>query len=91
MRRVALTSLLLLLCSCAAQSKTVTDSATLQRALKARLAYDGPITSVLDAPTRAAIRAFQAPQGFDSDELARVIAERIGIVPVARTTLTPDN
>jgi hypothetical protein len=61
--------------------------ATLQRALKARLAYNGPITSVLDAGTRAAIQAFQASQGFNSPLIQRGIAETLGIVSLDRTTL----
>lgn len=61
--------------------------ATLQRALKARLAYNGPITSVLDAGTRAAIQAFQTPQGFDSPLIQRGIAETMGIVSLDRATL----
>ena len=55
---------------------------TLQRALMARQAYAGPITGVMDAPTGAAIRQFQAAQGLDSPNLKREIAERLGIVPV---------
>ncbi|MDE0850814.1 peptidoglycan-binding protein [Yoonia sp.] len=61
--------------------------ATLQRALKARLAYGGPITSVLDSETRAAIQALQAAQGFDSPLIERGIAEKFGIVSLDRTTL----
>lgn len=61
--------------------------ATLQRALKARLAYNGPITSVLDAGTRAAIRALQSVQGFDSPLIQRGIAETLGIVSLDRTNL----
>jgi hypothetical protein len=60
--------------------------ATLQRALKARLAYNGPITSVLDAPTRAAIQTFQRPQGFDSPLIQRSIAETLGIVSLVRNS-----
>jgi len=54
--------------------------ATLQRALKARLAYNGPITGELDDPTRDAIRAYQAPQGYDSPLIQRGIAETLGLV-----------
>lgn len=61
--------------------------ATLQRALKARLAYNGPITSVLDADTRAAIQAFQAPRGTDSPLIQRGIAEMLGIVSLDRASL----
>lgn len=61
--------------------------ATLQRALKARLAYNGPITGVLDAGTRAAIKAFQTPQGIDSPLIQRGIAETLGVVSLNRSTL----
>lgn len=61
--------------------------ATLQRALKARLAYIGPITSVLDEPTRAAIQAFQVDRGFDSPLIQRGLAEMLGIVALDRATL----
>ena len=60
---------------------------TLQRALKARLAYNGPITGVLDAGTRAAIKAFQTPQGIDSPLIQRGIAETLGVVSLNRSTL----
>lgn len=58
--------------------------ATLQRALKARLAYNGPITGILDGPTRNAIQSFQAPRGFNSPLIARSIAETLGIVSLDR-------
>lgn len=61
--------------------------ATLQRALKARLAYSGPITSVLDGPTRAAIQAFQVDQGFDSPLIARQLAETLGVVALGRDAI----
>ena len=54
--------------------------ATLQRALKARLAYTGPISGAYDADTQAAVQAFQQPQGFDSPQIARTIALQLGIV-----------
>ncbi len=58
--------------------------ATLQRALKARGIYTDPLTGVLDAPTRAAIRAWQRPRGLDSDVLALASARALGIVAAAR-------
>lgn len=61
--------------------------ATLQRALKVRLAYSGPITSVLDADTRAAIRALQLTQGIDSPLIERSLAEMFGIVALDRAAL----
>ncbi|MEL6641140.1 MAG: peptidoglycan-binding domain-containing protein [Pseudomonadota bacterium] len=54
--------------------------ATLQRALKARLAYDGPITGLYDTATKEAVQAFQRPSGFDSPDIARVIAAQLGVV-----------
>ena len=61
--------------------------ATLQRALKARLAYTGPITSVLDEQTRAAIRTLQLPRGIDSPLIERGLAETFGIVALDRDAL----
>jgi hypothetical protein len=58
--------------------------ATLQRALKARGLYLEPLTGVMDAPTRAAIRAWQRPRGLDSDVLALASARALGIVAVPR-------
>ncbi|MEL6570681.1 MAG: peptidoglycan-binding domain-containing protein [Pseudomonadota bacterium] len=58
--------------------------ATLQRALKARVAYDGPITGSYDTPTQQAVQAFQRPSGYDSPEIARVVAEQLGVVPARR-------
>jgi hypothetical protein len=58
--------------------------ATLQRALKARGLYLEPLTGVLDAPTRTAIRAWQRPRGLDSDVLALASARALGIVAAAR-------
>ena len=58
--------------------------ATLQRALKARGLYTDPLTGVLDAATRAAIRAWQRPRGLDSEVLALASARALGIVAAAR-------
>ncbi len=58
--------------------------ATLQRALKARLAYDGPVTGVYDGPTQEAVQAFQKPSGFDSPDIARVTAEQLGVIAARR-------
>ncbi|MDP4032776.1 MAG: peptidoglycan-binding domain-containing protein [Pseudorhodobacter sp.] len=54
--------------------------ATLQRALKARGLYRQPLTGVLDGPTRAAIRQFQAPLGLDSPLLSLAAARDLGII-----------
>ncbi|WP_306116949.1 MULTISPECIES: peptidoglycan-binding protein [unclassified Roseovarius] len=58
--------------------------ATLQRALAARNLYPGPITGQIDARTRAAIRAYQAPQGLDSGILSMAAARKLGLVAVER-------
>lgn len=54
--------------------------ATLQRALKARLAFEGRITGIYDAATRQAVRVFQSPSGYKSDQIARDVAIELGIV-----------
>ncbi|MCF6443812.1 peptidoglycan-binding domain-containing protein [Nereida sp. MMG025] len=54
--------------------------ASLQRALKARGHYSGPITSQMDGRTRAAIRAYQRPEGLDSGILSLAAAQRLGLV-----------
>ncbi|MFN4159541.1 MAG: peptidoglycan-binding domain-containing protein [Gemmobacter sp.] len=59
---------------------TVDLVSTLQRALKARGLYLEPLSGRMDAPTRAAIRAWQRPRGLDSDVLARASARGLGIV-----------
>ena len=54
----------------------------LQGALAAR-GYDaGDVTGQPDAATRAAIRAFQRADGFDSPVLTLQTAERLGLVPM---------
>lgn len=58
--------------------------ATLQRALAARACHDGPITGTYDAPTRAAVRAYQRPQGPDSGVLGMDAARTLGLVAVPR-------
>ncbi|HBD90436.1 MAG: peptidoglycan-binding protein [Rhodobacteraceae bacterium GWE1_64_9] len=54
--------------------------ATLQRALKARGYYLAPVSGVLDAPTRDAIRRFQEPLGLDSPVLSLAAARALGLV-----------
>ena len=63
--------------------------ATLQRALKARLAYDGPITGIYDAATGQAVQAFQKGDGFDSPQLARSVGQRLGIVAFELDPISP--
>jgi hypothetical protein len=55
--------------------------ATVQRALKARGLYLAPLTGQFDAPTRHAIRQFQAPLGLDSEQLSLAAARSLGILP----------
>lgn len=62
--------------------------ATLQRALAARAYYNGPITGTYDAPTRAAVRAYQRPQGPDSGVLSVDAARTLGLVAVPRDDST---
>lgn len=57
--------------------------ATLQRALKARGFYLLPLTGRMDAPTRAAVRQFQAQRGLDSDHLSLAAARELGIIATA--------
>lgn len=57
---------------------------SLQRALAARALYRGPISGKMDARTRAAIRAYQAPQGLDSGILSMAAARKLGLVAVKR-------
>jgi len=56
--------------------------ASLQRALSARGLFAGAPTGVLDAETRRAIRAFQAPQGLDSAILSISAARQLGLTVV---------
>lgn len=58
--------------------------ASLQRALKARDLFYGPITGNIDKRTRAAIRRYQAPQGLDSSILSLEAARKLGLVAVER-------
>lgn len=56
--------------------------ASLQRALRARGYYRGPISGQMDARTRAAIRRYQAPQGLNSAILSIATARKLGLVAV---------
>ncbi|WP_420568036.1 peptidoglycan-binding domain-containing protein [Thalassovita sp.] len=58
--------------------------ASVQRALAARSLYRGPVTGVMDGPTRAAIRKYQAPQGLDSGILSTAAARKLGLIEVER-------
>ncbi|WP_299352126.1 peptidoglycan-binding domain-containing protein [uncultured Shimia sp.] len=57
-------------------------TASLQRALKARGHYTGPITGLRDKRTRAAIRRYQSAQGLDSTILSLEAARQLGLVAV---------
>lgn len=64
---------------------TVEFVSSLQRALKARGYYHGPIDGVMDARTGAAIRAFQRIDGHDSPLLDIRTARALGL-----TVLSPE-
>jgi hypothetical protein len=53
--------------------------ASLQRALIARGLYAGPVTGEMNRRTARAVRAFQAPQGLDSELLSLVAAQQLGL------------
>jgi hypothetical protein len=57
---------------------------TLQRALSARGLYAGPVTGVMDVPTRKAIGAFQRAEGPESEVLSIAAARQLGLVTVPR-------
>ncbi|WP_101065395.1 peptidoglycan-binding domain-containing protein [Roseovarius salinarum] len=57
---------------------------SLQRALRARGHYRGPVTGEMDARTRAAVRRYQTPEGPDSGILSLDAARRLGLVAVPR-------
>lgn len=52
----------------------------LQRALKARGQYQGPITGIIDERTAKAIRIYQTPLGVDSQILSMLAAQKLGLV-----------
>jgi len=58
---------------------------SLQRALKARGAYNGPISGAYDTPTSAAVRNFQLSSGVDSPLLQRQTVLDLGLAAVPRT------
>ncbi len=60
--------------------QTADFTASVQRALTARGLYSGPINGQMDARTRAAIRAYQKPQGLDSGILSMAAARKLGLV-----------
>lgn len=54
--------------------------ATLQRALKARGVYRGTVSGVMDASTKAAVRAWQTPRGLNSATLSLRAARDLGLL-----------
>ena len=56
---------------------------SLQRALKVRSLYRGPITGEMDARTRAAVRRYQQPLGLDSGILSLAAARKLGLAELA--------
>jgi hypothetical protein len=66
------------------EARTPDFAASVQRALKVRGLYDGPVTGRMDAPTRAAVRRFQQPRGIDSGILSLASARELGLVAIER-------
>ncbi|PQO23559.1 peptidoglycan-binding protein [Rhodobacteraceae bacterium WD3A24] len=60
---------------------------SLQRALRARGAYDGPVTGRMTPATRQAVRAFQRSRGLDSSVLSLDAARQLGLVAYDRDDL----
>ncbi len=58
--------------------------ASLQRALKARGYYAGPVNGQMTGATRRAVRAYQKPQGLDSAILSLAAARQLGLAMVER-------
>ncbi|WP_163849295.1 peptidoglycan-binding domain-containing protein [Pseudooceanicola aestuarii] len=57
-------------------------NASLQRALRARGLYSGPVSGMMDARTRRAVRSYQREQGLDSAVLSLAAARKLGLVTV---------
>ncbi|MEN8708721.1 MAG: peptidoglycan-binding domain-containing protein [Paracoccaceae bacterium] len=55
---------------------------TLQRALKVRGFFDGPVTGIYDSATKAAIKAYQTTKDLPSDQLSVETAVEFGLLPV---------
>lgn len=63
---------------------------SLQRALKVRDLYRGPVTGYLDPRTRRAVRKYQAPQGLDSGILSLAAARKLGLSAYGRDPVSKD-
>jgi hypothetical protein len=69
------------------QNYTVERVSTLQRALKARGFYNGPISGTLDPATGAAIQQFQRLGGPDTVLLSIDTARKLGVIAFDRAAL----
>lgn len=65
-------------------------TASLQRALKARGHYRGPVTGEMNRATLIAVRAYQKPQGLDSATLSLAAARQMGLAEVALPGRAPE-
>ncbi|WP_235855920.1 peptidoglycan-binding domain-containing protein [Mesobaculum littorinae] len=63
--------------------------ASLQRALKVRGFYTGPVTGLADAATRDAVRRFQRTEGLNSGVLSIAAAKRLGLIIYDRKEALP--
>jgi hypothetical protein len=64
---------------CALEVQDADFIASLQRTLQVRDLYSGPITGEMNRRTLRAVRAFQAPQGLDSEILSLAAAQQLGL------------
>ena len=69
------------------QTYTVEFVSTLQRALKVRGFYNGPITGGLDQATGAGIRSFQRDTGPDTVLMSIETARKLGLVALSQSQL----
>lgn len=63
---------------------TVSFISSLQRALKARRLFHGPISGVMDARTGRAVRRYQAPLELDSAILSLEAAQKLGLIALSQ-------
>ncbi len=69
------------------QLLTVERTSTLQRALKARGYFYGPVNGKMDFVTKTAIRKFQKERGTDSSYLTMHTAQILGVIEYHREDL----